>query len=257
MSRTPRLTAAGATDVGRVREQNEDCYALHPELGLAVLADGMGGHQAGEVAATLATDTIVQRLAHRERGLRPAPTRGRRARAKTPPQLMAEALAAANTAVYRAAQARPEYRGMGATVVVAVLAGTRLYFAHAGDSRLYRLRDGALEQLTQDHSLVQDLVTRGLFTPEEARHSPAKNVVTRALGVDAVLEPELGSTAVAKGDVYLLCSDGLTDVVSDPEIAGILADAADPRTAVQRLVERANALGGPDNISVVVLRLDP
>lgn len=247
---------AGITDAGRMRDQNEDRIALLPQHGLAVLADGMGGHQAGEVAATITTDTIVEQLAGAGPRARGARAKGRSPRAKPPTQQIAQAIAEANAAVYRAAQGRADYRGMGATLVVALLAGSRLYFAHAGDSRLYRLRAGVLEQLTRDHSLVQDLVVRGLFTPDEARRSPAKNVVTRALGVDAVLEPDHGETLVAPGDAYLLCSDGLTDVVNDAEIAAILDAAADPRTAAERLVGRANALGGPDNISVVVMRLD-
>lgn len=256
MTRAQRLTMAGASHVGRVREQNEDRVATRPELGLAVLADGMGGHQAGEIAAAIATDTIIEHLAARPGAAARGRGKAARPRARRLPQLIAQAITRANTAVYRAAQSREDYRGMGSTVVVALLAGMRLYFAHAGDSRLYRLRQGALEQLTRDHSLVQDLVARGLFTPEEARRSAAKNVVTRALGVEPTLEPELGETAVLAGDRYLLCSDGLTDVVPDAEIGAILEATADLAGAAARLIERANALGGPDNVSVAIVAAD-
>lgn len=254
MKSPPRVVMAGGSHPGKVRAQNEDRVATRPQLGLAVLADGMGGHQAGEVASAMATETIVDHVAATlspGRGRQPA----RKMQGKGKLQLIAEAIQKANTAVYQAARNRAEYRGMGSTVVVALVNGGRLYFAHAGDSRLYRLRRGVLEQLTQDHSLVQDLISRGLFTPAEARRSMAKNVVTRALGVDPAIEADLADTVVRSGDVYLLCSDGLTDVVSDDEIARILQAAGDrSEAAVRRLLDRANELGGPDNISAIVLR---
>lgn len=243
MSAANRLVMSGLSHPGQVRGENEDCIATRPELGLAMLADGMGGHQAGEVASRMAIEAIAASVA------------GTLAHGGDTRASIATAIQAANNAIYQAAQTRADYRGMGSTVVVAVFLGDRLYVGHVGDSRLYRFRDGALEQLTKDHSVVQELVSRGLFTPEEARQSLAKNLVTRALGVDPTIETETAEAAVQAGDLYLLCSDGLTDVVNDDQIAQVLRSAqADVDGAVRRLVEHANANGGPDNISVILVR---
>ncbi len=243
MIATGRFIMSGLSHPGQVRGENEDCIATRPELGLAILADGMGGHQAGEVASRMAIDIIADNVA------------GALAQEDDARGSIAAAIQAANSAIHEAAKTHSEYRGMGSTVVVAVFRGDRLYVGHVGDSRLYRFRHGALEQLTKDHSVVQELVNRGLFTPEEARQSLAKNLVTRALGVDPTIETETNETAVQPGDVYLLCSDGLTDVVSDEQIAELLRAApSDVEGVARRLIERANANGGPDNISVIVVR---
>lgn len=245
-----QLTMGGLTHPGRVRAENEDCIATRSDLGLAVLADGMGGHQAGEVASRMAVDLISEYLANlpREAGA-PRGVRGKR-------QALEQAIQKANAAIHEAAQNRPDYKGMGSTVVVAIFTGDRLCIGHVGDSRLYRLRAGGLEQLTKDHSVVQELINRGLFTPEEARQSLAKNLVTRALGVDATIEAETTDAAVQPNDVYLLCSDGLTDVLSDEQIAEVLrGDSADLDAAARRLVDRANDGGGPDNVSVILVRV--
>lgn len=241
-----QLTMSSLCDPGRVRAENEDCVATRSEIGLAVLADGMGGHQAGEVASRMAVDLITEYFA--QSGI------GKRKTDKL--QTLAEAIQKANTAIYQSAQVRDDYKGMGSTVVVAVFVGKQLCIGHVGDSRLYRLRDGKLEQLTKDHSVVQELVNRGLFTPEEARQSMAKNLVTRALGVDPTIEPETADTTVEPDDLYLLCSDGLTDVVSDEQITDILQrEGNDLDVAVKRLVERANEAGGPDNVSAILVRV--
>lgn len=243
MTSAGRLVMSGLSHPGQVRGENEDCIATRPELGLAILADGMGGHQAGEIASRMAIDTIADSVA------------GTLAQESDVQGSIAAAIQAANTAIYQAAQTRADYRGMGSTVVVAVFRGGQLYVGHVGDSRLYRFRNGVLEQLTKDHSVVQELVNRGLFTPEEARQSLAKNLVTRALGVDPTIETETDAAAVQPGDVYLLCSDGLTDVVSDAQIGEVLRSTpADVDAVARDLVERANANGGPDNISVILAR---
>lgn len=243
-----RVVMGGLTHPGQIRGENEDCIMARSELGLAVLADGMGGHQAGEVASRMAVDIITAYFADAPRG-----RLSRKSAVK--PQALVDAIRKANAAVYEAAQARPDYRGMGSTVVVAMFAGNRLCVGHVGDSRLYRFRNGALEQLTKDHSVVQELINRGLYTPEEARQSTAKNLVTRALGVEPVIEPDTASTAVNPGDIFLLCSDGLTDVVSDEQIAEILRNhGSNVDRATKQLVDRANAQGGPDNISVVLVQ---
>lgn len=241
------VVMGGLTDPGRVRPENEDCIVTQSELGLAVLADGMGGHQAGEVASRMAVDVISNYFAESQKRV----ASSRKTVDKT--RAIAEAIQQANAAIYQAAQSRPEYKGMGSTVVVTMFAGDRLCVGHVGDSRLYRFRNGALEQLTKDHSVVQELVNRGLFTPEEARQSIAKNLVTKALGVDATIEADTAATDVEPNDVYLLCSDGLTDVVSDEQIAEILrASNGDLDGTVKYLIDRANEQGGPDNISVIL-----
>jgi serine/threonine protein phosphatase PrpC len=237
----------GLTHPGRVRAENEDCVVTRSELGLAVLADGMGGHQAGEVASRMAVDLIAAYLA--QAGLATAQKTADRSTD------IADAIRKANAAIYEAAQTRPDYKGMGSTVVVVVFSGDKLCIGHVGDSRLYRLRAGTIEQLTKDHSVVQELVNRGLFTPEEARQSLAKNLVTRALGVDPTIEAETAAASVQPDDLYLLCSDGLTDVVTDEQITEILRrDGNDLDTAARLLIDRANEQGGPDNISVILVR---
>lgn len=232
---------AGLSDPGRLRERNEDAIAARPDIGLAVLADGMGGHQAGDVASRMAVDIVTRRITEHPAG--PAPA-------------VEEAIQQANSAIYDAAQGRADYRGMGSTVVVALFSGSHLWVAHVGDSRLYRLRDGRLEQLTRDHSLIQELVNRGLFTAEEARQSVAKNLVTRALGVDASVAPDITEETLRVGDIYLLCSDGLNDVLSDEEIEQILTQHPDRlNEAAQRMIADANRRGGPDNVSVVLAQV--
>jgi len=233
------------SDTGRVRAENEDCIATLPEIGLAVLADGMGGHQAGEVASRMAVNVIA---AHFRTPL---------AGAIAPDgNTVARAIQLANSAIHEAANARPEYQGMGSTAVVALFNDDHLYIGHVGDSRAYRLRNHAFKQLTKDHSVVQELVNRGLFTPEEARQSLAKNLVTRALGTDPIIDAEITDTIVHPGDVLLLCSDGLTDVVSDPQINEILdTTGADMEAVARRLVDTANDQGGPDNISVILVHV--
>lgn len=245
---------AGLTDPGRVRSENEDRIATHPELGLAVLADGMGGHQAGEVASGMAVDIVTRHFESRE--WQPAPEFQPTQTADEPETVM-EAIRKANTAIYEAAQARPDYRGMGSTIVVATFYDNRMCVGHVGDSRLYRFRSDTLEQITRDHSVVQELVTRGIFTADEARQSLAKNLVTRALGVDAGIEPDVTETTVQNGDIYLLCSDGLNDVLTDIQIGDSLRrHNNDLDQAVRDLVDGANTHGGPDNISVILVRID-
>ena len=250
MNSAGRLVMRGLSHRGRVRDENEDRIATQPDRGLAILADGMGGHQAGEVASRMAVDIIAGYF-----GDRPERAGGKHRAATASGQLVAiaDAIQMANSAIYQAAHTRPDYRGMGSTVVVAMFDHNRLYLGHVGDSRLYRLRSGSLEQLTEDHSIVQELINRGLYTPQEARESLGKNLLTRALGVEPGVEADTAAVAVRRGDLYLLCSDGLTDVVGDAQIAEILqAASGDVNTAAQRLVDRANAKGGPDNISVIL-----
>lgn len=242
------LQIAGVTDPGRVREQNEDNIAMASEAGLVVVADGMGGHRAGEVASRLAVDTIrqhiIQVLADAAAG------------DNIESQAVREAILLANREIYEHARANPDYAGMGSTVVVALFYGNKLCVGHVGDSRLYRFRDTILEQVTEDHSVVQELISRGLVTAEEARHTVGKNLVTRALGIDSVVEADISEHDVYDDDVYLLCSDGVNDVLADGDIELMLTEhGRNLETTARQMVDTANERGGPDNISVILVRV--
>jgi len=242
------LQMAGLTDPGRVRNKNEDSIAQIPEAGLVVVADGMGGHQAGEVASKLAVDVITRHIL----GTLAEAGAGNGAFES---KMIGDALQLANRAIYELARQQPEYAGMGSTVVVTVFHGGKLWVGHVGDSRLYRFRDGLLEQVTLDHSVVQELVSRGLVTAEEARLSVNKNLVTRALGVDVTVVPDIGEQALNDEDIYLLCSDGLDDVLADGDIEMMLIEyGRNLEAAARRMVDIANERGGPDNISVILVR---
>lgn len=247
-----QIHMAGLTDPGRMRVKNEDNIATWPEGGLAVLADGMGGHQAGEVASRIAVDIITghfmdvfARKKRKEGAPNPIGTDD-----------ITNAVQAANSAIFETARSQPDFVGMGSTIVVAILREGRVAIGHVGDSRLYRFRRGRLKQLTQDHSVVQELVSRGVYTAEEARVSVGKNLVTRALGVDPTVEVDVSMQDTEDGDLYLLCSDGLNDVVNDTEIERILAQSDQALdTTVGILVSLANQRGGPDNISVILIKV--
>lgn len=235
----------GMTDPGQIRLKNEDHIATQPDSGLAVLADGMGGHQAGEVASHLAVEIITRHLNDAY-----ATDRGESIEAR-----LAHAVRRANAAIYEAAHNRPDHAGMGSTVVAVLFRNGNVIVAHVGDSRLYRIRGKRMSQITEDHSVVQELVNRGLFTREEAQQSVGKNLVTRALGVDPEVAVDVATLPYENGDTFLLCSDGLNDVVTDDEIAKTVVDAGNNLyTAAFRLVALANQRGGPDNISVILVR---
>lgn len=247
------LVMTGRTDPGMVREHNEDCFVIVPESGLAVLADGMGGHLAGEVASAMAIDQVSQHLLNAFARSHELAAIG----SADDSSLLVEAIKTANAAIHQASMTRPEQSGMGTTIVAAVFSNDRLTVAHVGDSRLYRYRDGVLSQITEDHSMVQELLRRGLISPEEARTSVNKNLVTRALGVDPVVEVDVRETDLAPGDLYLLCSDGLNDVLTDEEIAGHIANHPNDLDAAARsMIQQVNERGGPDNVSIVLIRAD-
>ncbi len=240
------LEMNGITHQGMVRINNEDTISVLPELGIAILADGMGGHQAGEVASSMAVEMIKQYYSDGDHTT-PSENDG---------EHLLEAIELANTAVFELSQERPECAGMGTTIVVCQFIDGNLHIGHVGDSRLYRLRNSDFEQVTRDHSVVQELVSRGFMSPEEANASMNKNLVTRALGIEASVEADLNEDKCQNGDVYLLCSDGLSDVVSDVDIQQTLSESLENlETATQKLVDAANDAGGPDNISVVLVRV--
>jgi serine/threonine protein phosphatase PrpC len=243
----PRLELACVTDPGQIRSQNEDSIAADAEIGFAVLADGMGGHNAGEVASRIATDTISARIT--------SDASAGRLNASRVEALIADYVDAANHAVLETANARPECRGMGTTLVLVLWHEGRVTYAHVGDSRLYLLRDGRLERLTRDHSLVQEQLDSGALRPDEARFALNRNVLTRAIGIDLYVDPDIHTRSVGPRDVYLLCSDGLTDMMTDEEIARTLLSSRDVTAAATRLVEIANEAGGHDNISLILAQV--
>ncbi|MGA8033538.1 MAG: Stp1/IreP family PP2C-type Ser/Thr phosphatase [Casimicrobiaceae bacterium] len=252
---TTALEVANRSHPGMVRPHNEDAVFVH-DAGLAVLADGMGGYNAGEVASGIAVKLITE-------GLLPELVSGRdlskvdvHTGLTHAALLLQQQIAAANKGIYEAAQSRPECAGMGTTVVAAVFHGNRVSIAHIGDSRCYRLRGGKFEQLTRDHSLLQEQIDSGQITPDQARFSLNKNLVTRALGIEAIVPADIAEYRVEPDDVYLLCSDGLTDMVDTDVVHGVVDEQ---RTALDAaaasLVELANQNGGRDNISVILARV--
>jgi PPM family protein phosphatase len=242
------------TDTGRVRESNEDSLRYAPETNLFILSDGMGGQASGEVASRLATESILAHCLEAEWNSA-LPLVGERLEGVSETSnRLASAVRLANRVVYTAAQQNPAQQGMGATVVGVWFKNDRLSVAHVGDSRVYRLRGGMLEQLTRDHSFVAEQVRRGLMTEEEAGQSQLQNVLMRALGIDPEVEPDVSEELVMEGDTILLCSDGLTRELSDEQIAGVLMTIDDPEEAADRLIELANQAGGGDNISAIVVR---
>ena len=245
------IEVATATHPGMVRSHNEDSIAADAEIGLAVLADGMGGYNAGEVASGIAVELIRTEMKKSLAGKRPDELNGSNAE-----QLIAEHAVRANAAIYHAAQTQPQYSGMGTTLVVALWHDNHMSVGHIGDSRLYRLRGGALEQVTRDHSLLQEQIDSGMITKEQARHSQNKNLVTRAVGIDPEVEPEIHTYPVQAGDIYVLCSDGLNDMVTDEDIELTLASLqANLPLAAQQLVQQACDNGGRDNVSVILVRI--
>lgn len=235
-----RVEAVGATDTGQVRPANEDAYFAGDSV--FAVADGMGGHLAGEVASATALEPIrnldgkvFQDAAEAVKSLR-------------------EAVVQANDVVSRMAADEPSYRGMGTTLTATMLEGDRLHVAHVGDSRAYLLRNGAFSQLTDDHTLVQHLVDEGQITLEEAANHPQRSIITRAIGVSQEVEVDSMTLDLEPGDQVLLCSDGLTGVVEDEHIAEELARGETHDATVRRLIDRANEAGGPDNITIILLR---
>ncbi|MBT9456605.1 MAG: Stp1/IreP family PP2C-type Ser/Thr phosphatase [Burkholderiaceae bacterium] len=239
-----------ATDVGRARDNNEDSVALDEAVALAVLADGMGGYNAGEVASGMATSFIKTELG---RWLEEAAGTVSDSDVKRAMDICVDN---ANRAIFNAANSNPKYAGMGTTLVVGVFRGERLLLGHVGDSRAYRFRDDRLNQLTRDHSLLQEQLDAGIITPEEAAYSSNKNLVTRAVGVEDTVMLETHLHEALPGDVYLMCSDGLSDMLDDDNIAQVLrSNNTLPETAAA-LIAAANDMGGKDNIAVILVRME-
>ena len=237
-------------DTGRARTNNEDSVAIEPACALAVLADGMGGYNAGEVASQMATSFIRTELS---RWLGQASSLATDTEVKRAMEICVDN---ANRAIFNAANTNPQYAGMGTTLVVTVFRQDRLIVGHVGDSRVYRFRAGKLSQVTRDHSLLQEQIDAGLITPEQAAFSSNKNLVTRAVGVEDTVLLETHVHEVQPGDLYLLCSDGLSDMLADASIQQLLQMHTPLSEAGAALVEAANDAGGKDNISVILARAE-
>jgi protein phosphatase len=249
------LEFASATDPGRVRSHNEDSIGTDPDIGLAVLADGMGGYNAGEVASGIAVAVVsaeTKRALAGNKLYSVDPASGQ----TEAERIAREHTAKANTSIFEAARSQPQYAGMGTTLVVALFFDNRVCVAHVGDSRLYRLRGDTFEQITRDHSLLQEQIDSGMITREAAKLSQNKNLVTRALGIDAEVDTEVHVYETKPGDTYLLCSDGLSDMVGDDDMQLTLSSLqANLQLAAEQLVQQANDNGGRDNISVILIRI--
>ena len=234
------------TDFGLTRDNNEDAMAFDAPTGLCILADGMGGYNAGEVASGMACTFIKSEMS---RWLSQA---GLHANGNEVKRAMEICVQNANHSIFNAANSNPQFTGMGTTLIVGVFQAERLVLGHIGDSRCYRLRDGEFQQITKDHSLLQEQIDAGLITPEQALTSANKNLVTRALGVEDSVLLDVTEHRVQVGDVYLLCSDGLSDMVRDQPIADIMMTDVSLKEKATQLIAAANAGGGRDNISVLL-----
>lgn len=232
------------TDRGKERSKNQDCFFnyFHSRFSLLIICDGMGGHKAGDVASKLGAETVQQYIVrNKER--------------EDYPQLMREAIAEANRVIFEESRHQEEYSNMGTTIVCALITGKTAYIAHVGDSRLYLFRENQLRQITEDHSLVADLMKRGLLLPEDAKHHPERSSLTRALGTDESVDPDFNELELSDGDMLLLNTDGLTNMVSDKEITEILGRNTSEKEECEQLIALANQHGGMDNITVTLYQV--
>ncbi|MBC8211814.1 MAG: Stp1/IreP family PP2C-type Ser/Thr phosphatase [Gammaproteobacteria bacterium] len=245
----------GQTDTGRIRQNNEDSIGYDSALGLLVLADGMGGHLGGEVASSLSVDNIIKFSQQHLPSIKTGQIDSKSG-FTLESLCVQEAIEYANDLVYRKSTEDVELRGMGTTLVVILFYDNRFSLAHIGDSRCYRYRNKSLSQITKDHSLLQELIDRGFYTPEEASKSLNKNLVTKALGIDSTISPDVQEDLALKNDIYLLCSDGLTDLVEDEYISLTIKRFSDNlEEAAKQLITKANQNGGKDNISVILCKI--
>lgn len=251
-----RIVSSGLTDVGRVRSNNEDCFRIIPQLNLFVLSDGMGGEAHGEIASGMAVETVVKHcmdMATSQAGIVMGPLKP-----EWSPETkrLSTAVHLANAGIYNSAVAHEEQQGMGATMTAAWIHGATLSLSHVGDSRAYLFRSKNLVQLTTDHSLVAEQVRRGILTAAEAEESEMQSVLLRALGTQPEIDVDTDEHTLFPKDTLLLCSDGLTRMVTDPEISEVLQSEPNPAKSVARLIVLANQRGGIDNVSVLVVRVE-
>jgi protein phosphatase len=245
LSKALGITSAGRTDVGVIRSGNEDNYLMVPDRGVYIVADGMGGHAAGEVASEMAVRIIARELGDLSS-----------VSDSTAAERVRTSIMQANSAIFERTLSEQDKRGMGTTATAMVLLGGNYLIGQVGDSRAYVLRDGALTQVTKDHSYVQEQVDAGYLSPEEARTHPYSNVITRCVGANVDVAPDVYSGALRPGDVYLLASDGLTGMIEDEDLHRMMLRAVDPQQLADELVDEANRRGGLDNVTVIVIRVD-
>jgi PPM family protein phosphatase len=252
------IQVSSLTNPGRVRTHNEDTIGDDPDLGVVIVADGMGGYSSGEIASQIAVDNVLDELRRTLPDIKPGEL-DQRLGYSAQTRAVRNAIVHANTAIYEAARKDPRHRGMGTTLVMAAFRDSQLTIANVGDSRMYRLREARLEQLTVDHTLIQDLVDHGFYNREEARGALNKNLVTRALGIEPSVAVDVREGLALPGDLYLLCSDGLNDMIDDEAIRLALCEHGhDLELASTSLIGAALNAGGKDNVSVVVVRvMDP
>ncbi|MBI5189202.1 MAG: Stp1/IreP family PP2C-type Ser/Thr phosphatase [Nitrospirae bacterium] len=252
-----RVMSAGRTDVGRKREHNEDSLGVFDGLGLYLVADGMGGHAAGEVASGIAVDTVRAFIGSTAEGAVTNWPFGPDPALSPGANRLAAGIKLANMAIRAEARTNPTEKGMGTTIVAVLMDGDTAHVAHVGDSRVYVLGGGVLTRLTTDHSFVEEMVANGSLTPEQARAHPMKNLITRALGSKDEVKVDITSRPLRAGEIYLLCSDGLSGMLTDGEITRIISDnSTDMAACAETLISRANENGGLDNITAVLLRVD-
>ena len=249
-----KLEVAGRTDPGCMRANNEDNWIIDEELGLLVVADGMGGHNSGEVASQIATQTILE-SARDLASAKQSPPELDGEKSRSNPARLEYMIRRANRAIFEKSSQGSKDKGMGTTVVAALIGDGALVVGHVGDSRLYLFRNNHLEALTQDHSLVADQVRRGMITPEEAQNSSFQNILTRALGTEAEVAVDVDEHPLLAGDVLLLCTDGLTKMVPEPQIEKALGEGGPPAVLCKRLIEMAIEAGGADNVTTVAARV--
>lgn len=249
------INIEGMTDTGLIRAHNEDSIGNDLSLGLAVLADGMGGHKGGEVASALAVNTVLNDLPAELERCKLLNIDENVSGYSYQSMAIKNVIEKANSVIFKAASKQIQYEGMGTTIVVTMFYDNRLTVAHVGDSRMYRLRQHEMEQITNDHSLLQELIDRGFYTPEEAAKSLNKNLVTRALGIEETVKIDVSEEIILADDSYLLCSDGLSDMVDDRRITMILEEnKSHIDTACSELIQQAIDNGGHDNISVIIIQ---
>lgn len=244
-----KITSAGLSDIGLVRQNNEDVWAEMPEIGLYVLADGMGGHQAGEIAARETVNALCRVIKKKITSIKGGAIADVR-------ELLRNAIVHVNGLIFKMGRSKLELRGMGTTVCCLLFHPEGLITAHVGDSRIYRLRGTKFEQITKDHSLLCELVDQGQLNEQQVADFLYKNIITKAVGTEPKVEPGVESNRVMVGDIYMMCSDGLSDLLTPEEMADILTQEPKIKQAAQTLVATANEKGGRDNITVVIAKVD-
>ncbi len=250
-----KFRVSALTDVGRRRTENEDYFCVDETLGLFIVADGMGGHASGEVASKMATELVRDAFERAKGGEAPlpSPANSPEKRLSEEAKLLAEAIRFANQMVFDTARDNPQHKGMGTTIVAVLIEGERMTVAHVGDSRLYLVRGNCVEQLTDDHALLAEQVREGLISQEEADRSNMKNIITRSIGVTPEVEADLDEMTLSDGDRLVLCSDGVTSLLDEDDFHSIVTAGGTPADACKKLVDRANDLGGTDNITVITV----